>query len=170
MTAWASSSQPKVRRIPSPPNPKRVTQTPVEPNVVVGIPGGCNIPLRFLRYRLGMHPLRPRLAMLSLALFAATLPAAARTEKGTDAPPQSAPKATAGVLSGQVTSVDYQRGILAVSSGGRTVDVTVLPSTSIQGKGSGYHSIAEIVRGAHVEIFTSVGADGKITAQIIRLR
>ncbi len=119
-----------------------------------------------------MHPLRPGLALAAVAFAAATLlPIAASSQagKGPDAPPQSAPKATAGVISGQVTSVDYQRGLLGVMSSGRKVDVTVLPSTSIQGKGSGYHSIAEIARGAQVQIFTSV-SEGKVTAQIIRLR
>ncbi len=108
--------------------------------------------------------------MLAAALLAAsTLPLAAQTGKTPEVDAQSAPKATAGIVAGQVTSVDYQRGLLGVMSGGHRVDVTVLPSTSIQGKGNGYHSIAEISRGAQVEIFTSV-SEGKITAQIIRLR
>lgn len=122
-----------------------------------------------MRYTVGMHPHRPGLALLAAALVLTVLPVAAQTGKGPDAPPQSAPKATGGVISGQVMSVDHQRGLLGVMSSGHKVDVTVLPSTSIQGKGSGYHSIAEIARGAQVEIFTSVNA-GKITAQIIRLR
>jgi hypothetical protein len=116
-----------------------------------------------------MHPLRFGLAVLAAALVLSVLPVTAQTGKGSDAPPQSAPKASGGVISGHVTSVDYQRGLLGVMSSGHRVDVTVLPSTSIQGKGSGYHSIAEIARGAQVEIFTSVSA-GKVTAQIIRLR
>lgn len=119
-----------------------------------------------------MHPLRPRLILPAAVLaVAALLPFAASSQagKGPDATPQSAPKATAGVISGQVTSVDYQRGLLGVMSSGHKVDVTVLPSTSIQGKGSGYHSIAEIARGTQVEIFTSV-SEGKVTAQIIRLK
>lgn len=128
-----------------------------------------------------MHPLRPTFAFLAALAAAASspLPAAAQRSaperlaqvsgKGPDAVPQAAPKPSAGIVSGQVTSVDYQRGLLAVLSGGRKIDVTVLPSTNIQGKGGGYHSIAEIVRGAQVEIFTSI-AEGKYTAQIIRLR
>jgi hypothetical protein len=79
------------------------------------------------------------------------------------------PKASGGIVSGQVMSVDYQRGLLGVMSSGHRIDVTVLPSTNIQGKGSGYHSIAEISRGSLVQIFTSQ-TDGKYTAQIIRLR
>jgi hypothetical protein len=134
----------------------------------------------FLRYWLGMHPVRPGLALLAVAaIVAVALPIEATGKDRrpavvvadhTDKPQEaSAPKASGGIVSGQVTSVDYQRGVLGVQSGGRKIDVTVLPSTNIQGKGSGYHSIAEISRGAHVEIFTSQ-SDGKYTAQIIRLR
>lgn len=127
-----------------------------------------------------MHPLRPHAALLAVlgAALSSTAPAAgawapellAQTgAAGTDAPAPAPPKPSPGLISGQVTWIDYQRGLLGIVSGGRKIDVTVLPSTNIQGKGGGYHSIAEIERGSHVEIFTSVAA-GKYTAQIIRLR
>lgn len=103
----------------------------------------------------------------ALAAYAPLPAGAAPAPSPADSPP---PKlSNGGVVEGQVTSVDYQRGIIAVlARGGRKMEVTVLPSTSIQGSGAGYHSIAEIRRGEHVQIFTSV-ADGKWTAQIIKL-
>jgi hypothetical protein len=122
-----------------------------------------------------MHPFRSRFALLRLALvalavaaFSFSVPAVAATPSpsaGETPPPRSS---NGGVINGLVESVDYQRGILAVNARGKKMEVTVLPSTSIQGPGGGYHSIAEITRGAQVQIFTSV-AEGKWTAQIIKL-
>ena len=48
------------------------------------------------------------------------------------------------------------------------IDVRVVPGTNIQGRAPGYHGIADLVRGARVEIFASRVGDRYI-AQIIRL-
>lgn len=117
-----------------------------------------------------MHPFRSGFALLTAAVAALSLagPAASATPPAaaSETPPPRA--SNGGVINGQVESVDYQRGILAVTAHGKKMEVTVLPSTSIQGPGGGYHSIAEITRGAQVQIFTSV-TEGKWTAQIIKL-
>jgi hypothetical protein len=122
-----------------------------------------------LRYTPWMHPLRPGLSLLTVLAATAVLPIAVASQTTSPAPALESKPSNGGIISGQVTSVDYQRGILGVKSGGKNVDVIVLPSTNIQGHGNGYHSIAEIVRGDRVDIFTSL-ADGKYTAQIIRLK
>jgi hypothetical protein len=76
----------------------------------------------------------------------------------------------AGVVDGQIVSVDYQKGMLSVQTASRgRIDVLVLPSTSIQGKGNEYHSISDLTKGQRVSIFASQIA-GRYTAQIIRLR
>lgn len=123
----------------------------------------------FLRYITGMHPLRPGLSLLTTLAAAAVLPFAAASQTPAPAPVVGSKPSNGGVISGQVTSVDYQQGLIGVKSGGKNLDVIVLPSTNIEGPGSGYHSIAEIARGARVDIFTSL-ADGRYTAQIIRLK
>ncbi|GAC1659957.1 MAG: hypothetical protein NVS4B13_06560 [Candidatus Elarobacter sp.] len=96
------------------------------------------------------------------------------------AAPSPAPSATAtavaqapardgGVIEGRVTGVDYQRGIVTVDSTtqGR-VDVSTMPSTSVQSDDPGYHTLSDVSRGSKVQIFISKAA-GKIVAQIIRL-
>jgi len=47
--------------------------------------------------------------------------------------------------------------------------VSVMPSTSIQGKDSAYHAFTDLKPGQHVQILSSI-ADGKYVAQIIRIR
>jgi hypothetical protein len=75
-----------------------------------------------------------------------------------------------GEFTGRVTSVDYQRNTLGVDAGARgRIDVAVMPSTSIQGKGAGYHAFTDLKAGQLVKIFSSV-ADGKYVAQIIQIR
>lgn len=76
----------------------------------------------------------------------------------------------AGVVEGEVVSVDYQRGTinLLTPSRGR-VDVTVLPSTNIQGRGDSFHTIADISRGSRLRVFLSQRA-GQFFAQFIHLR
>ena len=76
----------------------------------------------------------------------------------------------AGVVEGEVVSVDYQRGMIGLMSTTRGhVDVTVLPSTNIQGHGDSFHTIADISRGSRLRIFLSQRA-GQFFAQIIHLR
>ncbi|MEO6990446.1 MAG: hypothetical protein ABI346_07710 [Candidatus Baltobacteraceae bacterium] len=76
----------------------------------------------------------------------------------------------AGVVEGHVVSVNYQSGIIGLQTAGRgRVNVLVLPSTNIQGKGDGFHTIADISRGSHLRVFLSRKAH-QLIAQIIRLK
>jgi hypothetical protein len=76
----------------------------------------------------------------------------------------------AGSVDGIVTAVDYQRLILTIQSAARgKIDVVVLPSTNITGHGEGFHTIADVARGSHVEVFLSQRA-GLYVAQIIHLK
>jgi hypothetical protein len=76
----------------------------------------------------------------------------------------------AGVAEGHVVSVDYQRGVIGLMTSDRgRVDVMVLPSTNIQGRGDGFHTIADIARGSRLRVFLSQRA-GQLFAQIIHLR
>jgi hypothetical protein len=76
----------------------------------------------------------------------------------------------AGIVEGQVVSVDYQKGMIGLQTPRRgRVDVVVLPSTNIQGRGDSFHTIADISRGSRLRIFLSEQA-GRFIAQIIHLR
>jgi hypothetical protein len=76
----------------------------------------------------------------------------------------------AGIVDGQVVSVDYQKGVIGLQTPRRgRVDVMVLPSTNIQGRGDSFHTIADISRGSRLRIFLSEQA-GRLIAQIIHLR
>jgi hypothetical protein len=76
----------------------------------------------------------------------------------------------AGIVEGQVVSVDYQKGMIGLQTPRRgRVDVMVLPSTNIQGRGDSFHTIADISRGSRLRIFLSEQA-GRLIAQIIHLR
>jgi ribosomal protein S1 len=98
-------------------------------------------------------------------------PASAVAEpKDTPAPAASSSAAPehardGGVISGKITSVDYQRSIIAVN---RTA-IVVMPSTQIQGSDPGYRAITDLKPGMSVEVYTSQVA-GKYIAQIITLR
>jgi hypothetical protein len=74
-----------------------------------------------------------------------------------------------GVIEGRVTNVDYARGVVTVDSTtqGR-VDVSTMPTTSVQSNDPGYHTLTDVSKGSKVQIFISKTA-GKIVAQIIRL-
>jgi hypothetical protein len=75
-----------------------------------------------------------------------------------------------GVIEGQVVAVDYRAGTMAVQTPNRgRVDVIVLPSTNIQDAKNKFHTIADIDRGAHVQVFTSQRG-ALFIAQIIHLR
>lgn len=96
------------------------------------------------------------------------------------AAPSPAPSATAtatanaaprdgGVLEGRVTSVDYSRGVVTVESTNQgRVDVTTMPTTSVQSDDPGYHTLTDVSKGSRVRIFISKTA-GKVIAQIIKL-
>jgi hypothetical protein len=75
-----------------------------------------------------------------------------------------------GTIEGRVATIDYQLSVLAVDTGSRgRIDVSVMPSTSIQGKDSAYHAFTDLKTGQRVQILSSI-ADGKYVAQIIRMR
>jgi hypothetical protein len=101
---------------------------------------------------------------MALSLVMLPLAAAAQT-------PSAAPDArNGGTVDGRVAWVDYQRSVLGVDCGGRgRISVSVMPSTSIQGKDSGYHAFTDLKAGQRVQILSSI-ADGKYVAQIIRIR
>ena len=73
-----------------------------------------------------------------------------------------------GVIEGRVTGVDYARGIVSVDGPGGKIDVSTMPTTSVQSDDPGYHTLTDVSRGAKVRIFISRTA-GKLVAQIIRL-
>jgi hypothetical protein len=75
-----------------------------------------------------------------------------------------------GTITGRLTSIDYQRSMLGVDAPGRGhIVVSVMPSTSIQGKDSGYHAFTDLKPGQRVQILCSI-AGGSYVAQIIRMR
>ena len=94
------------------------------------------------------------------------------------AAPSPAPSATAtanaaprdgGVIEGRVTNVDYSRGVVTVESTNQgRVDVTTMPTTSVQSDDPGYHTLSDVSKGSRVRIFISKVA-GKAIAQIIKL-
>jgi hypothetical protein len=74
-----------------------------------------------------------------------------------------------GMIDGRITAVDYQRNTLGVDGGSRgRLVVTVLPSTSVQGKDAAYRTIIDLKVGQHVQIFSSLVGD-EVVAQIIRI-
>jgi basic membrane lipoprotein Med (substrate-binding protein (PBP1-ABC) superfamily) len=94
----------------------------------------------------------------------------ASDDEGDQATDKAEHARNAGVVEGEVLSVDYQRGLIALQSPKRgRVDVFVLPSTNIQGRGDSFHTIADISRGSRLRIFLSRRA-GRFIAQIIHLR
>jgi hypothetical protein len=100
--------------------------------------------------------------------------AMAPSDEPKDAKAEERPKAehakNGGVVEGQVVSVDYQSGVIGLMTADRgRVDVMVLPSTNIQGRGDSFHTIADIARGSRLRIFLSQRA-GQFFAQIIHLR
>jgi len=94
------------------------------------------------------------------------------------AAPSPAPSATAtanaaprdgGVIEGRVTNVDYARGVVTVDSTNQgRVDVSTMPTTSVQSDDPGYHTLTDVSKGSRVRIFISKVA-GKAIAQIIKL-
>jgi hypothetical protein len=113
------------------------------------------------------------LRRLGLALGLVVIPAAAlATPTAPATPPSTAPEQVrnGGTIDGRLTTVDYQRGVLGVDAGSRgRMSVSVMPSTSIQGRDTGYHTVTDLRPGERVQILSSI-ADGKYVAQIIRIR
>ena len=112
----------------------------------------------------------PRCFVLALGLVMLPLAAAGAPTPG---PSPSAPAEqvhNGGTIVGKVTTIDYQRSTIGVDAPGRGhIVVSVMPSTSIQGKDSAYHAFTDLKMGQHVQILSSI-AGGKYVAQIIRIR
>jgi hypothetical protein len=74
-----------------------------------------------------------------------------------------------GVVHGSIVFIDYfERRMEVRARRNRVVDVYILPSTSIQGKAAGYHSIADLKKGETVDVLTSI--EGRRTnAEIIKI-
>jgi ribosomal protein S1 len=115
-----------------------------------------------------------RLAVLTV-LAVLLLPVAAAAAPPPPAPSPSATVAedtethNGGVIFGRVTNVNYQSGIVTIDSKSRgRVDVSTMPTTSVQSEDPGYHTLTDVSKGSKVQIFISRTA-GKLVAQIIRL-
>jgi hypothetical protein len=119
----------------------------------------------------------PRYAALVIGLGLILVPATAQAADKSPVPSPS-PSATAaaddrsrdgGVITGTVTNVDYNAGIISVDSTTQgKVDVQTMPSTSVTADEPGYHSLTDVSKGSKVQIFISKTA-GKLVAQIIHL-
>ena len=108
-------------------------------------------------------------SVLVLACLPALVVADPKPTPSAAASPAAAEARDGGVIEGRVTAVDYQRGTLSVDTGSQgKVDVSVMPSTSVQSDDPGYHTLTDVAKGSKVQIFISKSA-GKAIAQIIRL-
>lgn len=98
-----------------------------------------------------------RLLVIATIALATTLPVQAETTHS-------------GIVHGTIVRVDYLREkMLLREARKKVVYVYILPSTNIQGKHDGYCTIADLKRGANVEVFTSVRGT-RTNAEVIKLR
>lgn len=129
----------------------------------------------------------PGVTLAALAVYVAILPGAAAADENGHSPwpalraavggEGGAKGATSvfqtrngGVLQGEVVAVDRRAGTLSIRTQNRgLVDVIVLPSTNIHDSKNAFHTIADIARGARIEVFVSQKGQLFI-AQIIHLR
>ncbi len=113
-------------------------------------------------------------AVFGMALPGSTKPAAAAdcgpgpSVSAASVPPAEAPGRDAGSVNGKVSEIDYRGSHMTVLSGKRCYAILIQPSTSIVGKGKDFYEIADIKRGARVEVLLSEKA-GAYIAQIIHL-
>ena len=116
-----------------------------------------------------MHARSVCAAVLISSLLIA--PAGAFAEPKDTPAPSTAPSRAAehprdgGIISGKLTSVDFQRNFIVVNK----MEIAVMPSTQIQGNDPGYHVFTDLKPGMSVQVYTSQVA-GKYIAQIITLR
>lgn len=107
--------------------------------------------------------------LVALALAAGPLTAAAATPGPAGASPPPV-RRDGGVIAGRLSAVDYQHDTIRVDSPTRgRVELDVMPSTSIQTRDSGYHTITDLRVGERVEVYSSVSGQ-RYVAQIIRIR
>ncbi|MGH7660569.1 MAG: hypothetical protein ACRENA_06600 [Vulcanimicrobiaceae bacterium] len=107
-----------------------------------------------------------RSGILALLIIAA----ASQTPKPLPSPvPSPASAHDGGIVHGSIVSIDYfERRMEVRARRNQLVDMYILPSTSIQGKAGGYHSIADLKKGETVDVLTSI--EGRRTnAEIIKL-
>jgi hypothetical protein len=108
-----------------------------------------------------------RTALVLIALLVPIVAEAAASPAPTSPAPAQA--RDGGMIDGRIAAVDYQKSTLSIDGGSRgRMVVTVMPSTSIQAKDPGYHTITDLRAGEHVQIFSSL-AGGVYVAQIIRI-
>ena len=85
---------------------------------------------------------------------------------------EAAPARNAGQIDGRVSEIDYHSGRMTVvvpsPSGRKDYDVLVQPGTSISGPSKSFYEIADIKKGAHIEVLMSQKG-GTYIAQIIHL-
>jgi hypothetical protein len=86
----------------------------------------------------------------------------------TDPDELAEPARDAGEIEGRVEQIDYHAGRMTIAVGRRMYEVVVQPSTSISGRSKAFYEIADIKRGAHVEVLMSQKA-GTYIAQIIHI-
>jgi ribosomal protein S1 len=109
------------------------------------------------------------LAVFLLPVAAMAAPAPTPAPSPTAAVAEDTETHNGGVIFGRVTNVNYQSGIVTVDSKSRgRVDVSTMPTTSVQSEDPGYHTLTDVSKGSKVQIFISRTA-GKLVAQIIRL-
>jgi hypothetical protein len=103
-----------------------------------------------------------------VALLLAVVPLTATA----DTPGSPAPEAgrhAGGIIAGRLLAVDFQRSTIRVDVSGRgSVEFEVMPSTSIQAKDAGYHTITDLRPGEQVEVYASVSGQ-RYVAQIIHI-
>ena len=74
-----------------------------------------------------------------------------------------------GVIAGTLAAIDFQRSTIRVESPAHgSVAFEVMPSTSIQAKDAGYHTITDLHVGEWVEVYSSVNGR-RYVAQIIHI-
>jgi hypothetical protein len=108
-------------------------------------------------------------ALLALLLAVVPLSAAAASPDPGSPSPAVSPRRDGGVIAGRLAAVDFQRSTIRVDSPARgSVAFEVMPSTSIQAKDAGYHTITDLRVGERVEVYSSVNGSRYI-AQIIHI-
>ena len=101
-------------------------------------------------------------------------PSASADAQVSDAAADATPAKNAGSIEGTVSAIDYQTNKMTVSvstpPGKKTYDVVLQPGTTIQGreKSANFGTIADIAKGAHVQVLMSQKA-GTYIAQIVKL-
>jgi len=115
----------------------------------------------------------PLVALAAIALTGASespkpRPAPAAHAQGSSTTIGTGPR-DGGVLHGKIVRIDYfDRRMQVLAQRKRVVEVYILPSTTIQGKAAGYHTIADLKKGTVVDVMTSVEG-GRTNAEIITL-